>query len=78
MELTWRKSSYSTGDEDAECVEVAWHKSSYSTDHGECVEVASLPVLLSAVRDSKNPTATLTFPTAPWHAFLTNLAGQRG
>ncbi|MFD7164058.1 DUF397 domain-containing protein [Streptomyces violascens] len=41
-ELTWFKSSYSTGS-GGECVEVAltWRKSSYSDgEGGECVEVA--------------------------------------
>jgi hypothetical protein len=55
-------------------MELAWRKSSHSgagTD-GECVEVASLP-LTTAVRDSKNPSATLTFPADPWRAFLTDL-----
>ncbi|MER8234973.1 DUF397 domain-containing protein [Streptomyces sp. NPDC094049] len=41
-DLTWFKSSYSSGS-DGDCVEVAlsWHKSSYSSDSGDnCVEVA--------------------------------------
>ncbi|GAA3052772.1 hypothetical protein GCM10020000_37950 [Streptomyces olivoverticillatus] len=44
-ELSWFKSSYSSGDGD-DCVEVAfaWRKSSYSGDEGgECVEVATTP-----------------------------------
>lgn len=39
-ELTWFKSSYSTGD-GGECIEVAvqWRKSSYSSgDGGQCIE----------------------------------------
>ncbi|MCX5387802.1 DUF397 domain-containing protein [Streptomyces sp. NBC_00083] len=41
-ELTWFKSSYSTG-QGGECIEIAltWRKSSYSSgDGGQCVEVA--------------------------------------
>ncbi|MBB4894253.1 hypothetical protein FHS39_003287 [Streptomyces olivoverticillatus] len=53
-ELSWFKSSYSSGDGD-DCVEVAfaWRKSSYSGDEGgECVEVATTPHTVH-VRDSK-------------------------
>jgi hypothetical protein len=53
-------------------VELNWRKSSHSTDHGECVEIALLP-LLAAVRDSKNPGSTLSFPVEPWRAFLSRL-----
>nr|WP_173142490.1 DUF397 domain-containing protein [Kibdelosporangium persicum] len=49
-----------------------WRKSSYSTYHGDCVEIALLP-LLAAVRDSKNPGSTLTFPVEPWRAFLSQV-----
>jgi hypothetical protein len=42
MDMTWRKSSYSTGNGGA-CVEVGiWRKSSHSTGNGgSCVEVGS-------------------------------------
>lgn len=55
-------------------MELTWRKSSYSAAHGECVETARLPHRAAAtVRDSKNPAPTLTFPAAPWRAFLTAL-----
>ncbi|MGW0310517.1 DUF397 domain-containing protein [Streptomyces flavidovirens] len=53
-ELTWFKSSYSSG-EGGECLEVAydWRKSSYSDgEGGQCVEVAAHPTTIH-VRDSK-------------------------
>ncbi|MEU5774089.1 DUF397 domain-containing protein [Streptomyces venezuelae] len=55
-ELSWFKSSYSSGDGD-NCIEVAldWRKSSYSSGgDGDCVEIAPCPTTLH-VRDSKNP-----------------------
>ncbi|MGW5335593.1 DUF397 domain-containing protein [Streptomyces bauhiniae] len=73
-DLTWFKSSYSTGD-GGQCLEVAlpWHKSSYSQgDGGQCVEVAACPATIH-VRDSKqNPTTapTLSVPATAWQAFL--------
>jgi hypothetical protein len=71
-ELTWRKSSYSGAGGNGACVEIAWRKSSYSGSGGNanCVEVAYLSPA-AAVRDSKSPdSGILTFPTAPWAAFL--------
>ena len=70
---TWRKSSYSGGSQNTNCVEVAWHKSSYSggSQNTDCVEVATSPVAIG-VRDSKNlPGPILTFPTTAWRDFLT-------
>ncbi|MGW0424384.1 DUF397 domain-containing protein [Streptomyces sp. NPDC003015] len=52
-----------------------WRKSSYSgpDDGNNCVEIATHPTHIS-IRDSKAPTtATLTFPPAPFTAFLTAL-----
>ncbi|MET7731095.1 DUF397 domain-containing protein [Streptomyces sp. NPDC005402] len=49
-----------------------WRKSSHSGggDGNECVEIANSPTHVS-IRDSKTPTtATLTFPPAPFTAFL--------
>ncbi|MFD9740687.1 DUF397 domain-containing protein [Umezawaea sp. NPDC059074] len=73
MDLTWRKSSYSTSGQQ-NCVEMAWRKSSYSGDpNGDCVEVApASPGVL--VRDSKNVTGpVLAFPVVQWRAFLGRL-----
>ncbi|MFG2721303.1 DUF397 domain-containing protein [Streptomyces sp. NPDC048416] len=73
-ELTWFKSSYSTG-QGGECIEIAlaWRKSSYSAgDGGECVEVAACPTTIH-VRDSKQPPATaptLAVSAAAWESFL--------
>jgi hypothetical protein len=52
-----------------------WRKSSYSgpDDGNNCVEIATHPTHIS-IRDSKTPTtATLTFPPAPFSAFLNAL-----
>ncbi|MGW4289182.1 DUF397 domain-containing protein [Streptomyces sp. NPDC004673] len=73
-DLTWFKSSYSSGD-GGECLEAAlhWHTSSYSDgEGGQCVEVATCPATIH-VRDSKQTPATaptLAVPTTAWHAFL--------
>lgn len=71
----WRKSSYSGGAEDGNCVEVslAWRKSSYSggTEDSNCVEVALADDAL--VRDSKNPSGgVLTFGSTAWKNFIEN------
>jgi uncharacterized protein DUF397 len=48
-----------------------WRKSSRSSSEPNCVEIAHLPASLTAIRDSKNPTApALTFPTPSWSRFL--------
>lgn len=52
-----------------------WRKSSYSGggDGNACVEIANRTSHI-AIRDSKTPTtATLTFPPAPFTAFLESL-----
>jgi hypothetical protein len=72
MPKTWRKSSYSGGSGNGNCVEVAWRKSSYSggSGTGNCVEVAVSPSQVG-VRDSKNTAGPiLTFPVDQWRAFL--------
>ncbi|WP_018564802.1 DUF397 domain-containing protein [Streptomyces sp. PsTaAH-124] len=55
-ELHWFKSSYSSGPDVNDCLEVAlaWFKSSYSdgTEGDSCVEVAHAPATIH-VRDSK-------------------------
>ncbi|HEX6469266.1 MAG TPA: DUF397 domain-containing protein [Streptosporangiaceae bacterium] len=69
---TWRKSSYSGGNEGS-CVEVAgvWRKSSHSGgNEGECVEVAAIPERLVAARDSKNPAGpVLCYGQREWSTF---------
>lgn len=47
-----------------------WRKSSRSTEDANCVEVASIQGVITAVRDSKNPGPLLAFPVASWVAFL--------
>jgi Domain of unknown function (DUF397) len=54
-----------------------WRKSSYSNWSNQCVEVAQAGGTI-AVRDSKNPGAGyLTFTTAEWEAFLTQIKHHR-
>lgn len=54
-----------------------WCKSSYSSDDGNCVEVANLDGQ-RAVRDSKNPAATvLTFTAAQWAAFTAGVKDEQ-
>lgn len=68
-ELTWFKSSYSSG-EGGECVEVAydWRKSSYSG--GDCVEVAAHATAIH-VRDSKvTDGPQLAVAPDSWAAFV--------
>ena len=71
-ELTWFKSSYSSGG-DGDCVEVAlsWHKSSYSSGgSGDCVEIATCPHTIH-VRDSKAPEERqLAVSAEVWGAFV--------
>ncbi|MFJ4618947.1 DUF397 domain-containing protein [Streptomyces sp. NPDC088812] len=71
--LTWFKSSYSSG-EGGDCVETAytWRKSTYSGgEGGDCLELAACPHTVH-VRDSKQhpggPHLTLSAPA--WADFL--------
>ncbi|CAM3631106.1 hypothetical protein GCM10009799_48870 [Nocardiopsis rhodophaea] len=72
MPLEFRKSSYSTGQDN--CVEVAqipptFRTSSYSTSQNNCVAVADL-LTGAAIRDSKHPElGHLAIGTAEWVAF---------
>ncbi|MFF8695541.1 DUF397 domain-containing protein [Streptomyces sp. NPDC015144] len=76
-DLSWFKSSYSSGDGDS-CVEVAlaWHKSSYSSGSGDdCVEVATCPTTVH-VRDSKvEQGPELALSPAAWTGFVTYATG---
>lgn len=68
----WRKSSFSGGNGNSDCVEVAWRKSTFSGQDGgtDCVEVA-LGQVQAAVRDSKNAAGPqLVFPYEAWRAFV--------
>ena len=72
----WRKSTFSLGNTNSDCVEVGqWRKSSFSEGHGNssCVEVAwTSPII--AVRDSKNPDGgMLTVPASGWHLFRASI-----
>lgn len=51
-----------------------WTKSSYSTGNGACVEVKSPATTGLSVRDSKvHEGPTLSFPTASWNTFVTEV-----
>lgn len=54
----------------AESDVAAWRKSTFSNREANCVEVASIEGVLTAVRDSKNPGPLLAFPVASWRVFL--------
>ncbi|MDF3140192.1 MULTISPECIES: DUF397 domain-containing protein [unclassified Streptomyces] len=57
-----------------------WRKSSYSGsgDGNNCVEIANLHTQV-AIRDSKAPAeGTLSFPTGPFTAFISNLKADTG
>lgn len=76
-DITWRKSSYSTGN--PACVEVArtdaltWRKSSRSGGKLGCVEVAQTQEIV-AVRDSKDPNGpALVVSPAAFARFLTSV-----
>jgi len=51
---------------------VTWRKASYSgSNGGGCVEVARIPAVVVAVRDSKDPDGPkLAFSPAGWQAFI--------
>lgn len=78
VELSWFKSSYSSGG-GGECVEAAytWRKSSYSDgEGGQCLEVRTHPSAIH-IRDSKRRAAPhLTLSLSSWSAFLTGIASS--
>jgi uncharacterized protein DUF397 len=51
---------------------VRWRKSSHSGNTTDCVEVAMTEREIG-VRDTKNPTPTLSFETTEWTAFLSTI-----
>jgi hypothetical protein len=54
-----------------------WRRSSYSTGMNNCVETASLPPGLLAVRDSKNTAGpALLFAPEVWITFVDALRGS--
>jgi hypothetical protein len=75
MDMTWRKSTYSTTN-GGSCVEVGvWRKSSHSTTSGgDCLETAILGAAV-AVRDTKDNGGgpVLRFPPQAWTTFTTTL-----
>ncbi|MGI5529909.1 DUF397 domain-containing protein [Streptomyces syringium] len=77
---SWRKSTYSDGDES--CLEVAeqWRKSTHSAGQEDCLEVAdNIPTGIVAVRDSKRPhRPALTFHPTAWQGFVTAVRNGSG
>jgi len=75
MDMSWRKSSYSTGNGGA-CIEVGvWRTSTYSTNNGgACVETATIGATV-AVRDTKDNGAgpVLRFGPRAWADFTATL-----
>ncbi|MYT33001.1 MULTISPECIES: DUF397 domain-containing protein [unclassified Streptomyces] len=70
--LEWFKSSYSSGNERDDCIEVAWAKSSYSSssDINDCIEVASTSATIH-IRDSKDADGPhLHVPPGVWADFV--------
>jgi hypothetical protein len=65
---SWRKSTFSNGTAQGDCVEIAWRKSSFSDGgNGDCVEIGFI-VEAVGVRDSKNSGGPhLEFPHPHWH-----------
>lgn len=56
---------------DTDLSRAAWRKSSYSNNGGACVEVATNPPGLVAVRDSKDPSGpSLVFDAHSWQSFI--------
>ncbi|MFE9453579.1 DUF397 domain-containing protein [Streptomyces sp. NPDC006739] len=76
-ELSWFKSSYSSGG-GGECLEAAysWHKSSYSDgEGGQCFEISPTPTHIH-IRDSKSPTTShLSLTPTAWCTFLSLAKG---
>jgi hypothetical protein len=57
-----------------EGIDRTWRKSSYSGNGGECVEVATNPRGIVAIRDSKNPAGpVLTVSRDEWTAFIVRI-----
>ncbi|MEV5876932.1 DUF397 domain-containing protein [Streptomyces sp. NPDC052101] len=78
VELSWFKSSYSSGG-GGECLELAytWRKSTYSSgEGGECLELAAHPSAIH-IRDSKQPPTAphLTLSPSTWSVFLASVPG---
>jgi uncharacterized protein DUF397 len=77
-EWVWRKSSFSQGAENSDCVEVGhWCKSTYSEANGnsDCVEVG-FGLDVTAIRDSKNPDGgMLALSTPVWDRFRSAVVG---
>ncbi|MDA2806168.1 DUF397 domain-containing protein [Nocardiopsis suaedae] len=55
-----------------------FRKSSYSANTANCVEVAEVAATHGvAVRDSKNPGGHISFTSAEWHAFVSDLKSDK-
>jgi hypothetical protein len=73
-EITWQKSSFSSGGDSSNCVEVGWQKSSFSGDEddADCLEVAATQGALR-LRESDEPGTVIATSGAGLVALIRHL-----
>ena len=73
MEPNWRRSSFSGGHEDDNCVEV-WRRSTHDGGNDDRIEASPTPSPIVAVRDSKHPASVVHLPLSAWDFLLRELS----